>query len=253
MALRAVGERSLGDQVFDQLAAEIMSERYAPGAALPPERSLAEIFKVNRHVVREALKRLEQLGLIAITRGGGAEVSDFKRTAGLDLLAMMAEHAHGGEVDKYIVSVLEMRALIGADVVRLCALRASPEVREQLVSIAATMRTASSDQALFALEVRFWERLLDGADNIAYRLSFNSLLKGAYAMGSMAQEWSLAEIRSSDYRGPLAAAIAAGNAVDAEAITRQVMGSAIAALGAALATAQVPQAAASRAAPRSTR
>ena len=227
MALRAVQERSLGDQVFDQLAAEIMSERYAPGAGLPAERALAEIFKVNRHVVREALKRLEQVGLIAVSRGAGAEVTDFKRSAGLDLLAMMAEHAHGGEVDKYLLSVLEMRALIGADVVRLCALRASQAVRDDLVDLARTMKAASSAPMLFALEVRFWERLLDGADNIAYRLAFNSLLKGAYAMGTLAQEWSLAEIRSSDHRGPLAAAIAQGKAAEAEAITRSIMGAAI--------------------------
>ncbi len=230
MALRAVQERSLGDQVFDQLAAEIMSERYAPGAALPAERALAEIFRVNRHVVREALKRLEQVGLVAISRGGGAEVTDFKRRAGLDLLAMMAEHAHGGEVDKYIISVLQMRALIGADVVRLCALRASQAVREDLVGLAKSMRSAPSDEALFDLEVRFWERLLDGADNIAYRLAFNSLLKGAYVMGSLAQEWSLGEIRGSDFRGPLAAAIAKGDAASAEAMTKALMGAAIDAL-----------------------
>src|SRR5271166_2061635 len=131
MALRAVQSRSLGDQVFDQVAGEIMSERYAPGAALPSERTLAEIFGVNRHVVREALKRLEQLGLITTSRSGGAEVSDFKRSAGLEVLAMLAEHTHGGEEStKYLVSVLEMRALIGADVVRLCALRASRKVRD---------------------------------------------------------------------------------------------------------------------------
>ena len=205
MALRAVQERSLGDQVFDQLAAEILSERYLPGAPLPAERTLAEIFRVNRHVVREALKRLEQLGLIGTSRSGGAEVSDFKRSAGLEVLAMMAEHAHGGEqVNKYLLSVLEMRALIGADVVRLCALRASREVRDALVQIAASMRTAASDEALFDLEVSFWERLLEGADNIAYRLAFNSLLKGAYAMGPLAVQWSLSEIRDSDFRGPLA-------------------------------------------------
>ena len=230
MALRAVLERSLSDQVFDQLATEIMSERYAAGVALPAERALAVIFRVNRHVVREALKRLEQLGLVSISRGGGAEVTDFKRRAGLEVLAMMAEHAHGGEIGKYIVSVLQMRALIGADVVRLCALRASREVRDDLVELAKAMRSAASDQALFALEVRFWERLLDGADNIAYRLAFNSLLKGAYAMGSLAQEWSLGEIRGSDYRGPLAAAIAAGDAASAEAMTKAIMGSAIDAL-----------------------
>jgi GntR family transcriptional repressor for pyruvate dehydrogenase complex len=230
MPLRAVTQRSLADQVFDQLAGEIMAERYAPGVALPPERTLALVFHVNRHVVREALKRLEQLGLVHVSRGG-AKVTDFKRRAGLDLLAMMAEHAPAGdEAGKFFLSVLEMRALIGADVVRLCALRAKKEVREALVAIARDMRAAATDEALFALEVRFWEVMLDGADNIAYRLAFNSLLKGAYAMGPMAREWSMMEIRSNDYRKPLASAIAAGDAATAEAMTRKIMGAAVDAL-----------------------
>jgi GntR family transcriptional repressor for pyruvate dehydrogenase complex len=228
MALRAVRDRSLGDQVFDQIAGEIMSERYAAGAALPAERTLAEVFQVNRHVVREALKRLEQLGLIATSRAGRAEVTDFKRHAGLEVLAMMAENARGGDqTNEYFLSVLEMRALIGADVVRLCAERASPAVRDALVRIAAEMRAATGDDALFDLEVRFWEHLLDGADNIAYRLAFNSLLKGARAMGPVAVQWSLAEIRNTDFRGPLAAAIAAGNAPQAEAVIRASMRSLI--------------------------
>ncbi len=35
------------------------------------------------------------------------------------------------------------------------------------------------------------------------------IVKGAYAMGPLAVQWSPAEIRASDFRGPLAAAIAA--------------------------------------------
>jgi DNA-binding FadR family transcriptional regulator len=234
VVLRAVRDRSLGDQVFDQLALEIMSERYAAGAALPPERTLAEVFGVNRHVVREALKRLEQLNLVVTSRAGRTEVADIKRTAGLEILAMMAEHARGGaEANKYLLSVLEMRALIGADVVRLCAERASRKVRNDLVRIAGEMRTTTADDALFQLEVRFWEKLLEGADNIAYRLAFNSLVKGAYAMGPFAVQWSLAEIRGSDFRGPLAAAVAAGKATEAEEQTRTLMRRAIDAIASA--------------------
>jgi DNA-binding FadR family transcriptional regulator len=224
VALRALADRSLGDQVFDQLAAEILSERYATSAALPAERTLAEIFRVNRHVVREALKRLEQVGLITTARSGRTEVSDFKREAGLEVLAMMAEHARGGdESTRYMISVLEMRALIGADVVRLCALRASDQVREGLLRTANEMRAARSDDALFDLEVRFWQLLLEGAGNIAYRLAFNSLLKGALAMGEVARQWSIAEIKNSDFRKPLSEAIAAGRAQEAEELTKKSM------------------------------
>lgn len=242
MSLRAVQSNSLADQVFRQLAGEIMSGRYGAGEGLPAERALAEVFHVNRHVVREALKRLEQVGLVRIAQGGSTRILDLKRHAGLDVLAMMAEHASGGDqINGYLLSILEMRATIGVDVVRLCALRASEAVRSALVALARQMRSAASDDDLFALEVQFWERLQEGADNLAYRLAFNSLLKGAYAMGPLAQQWSIDEVKNSDYRGPLAAAIAAGDAAGAEAMTRDAMRAPLEVLAGSIASSgQVP-------------
>jgi DNA-binding FadR family transcriptional regulator len=229
MPLRTIQSRSLADQVFEQLAAEIMADRYPPGNCLPAERTLATIFDVNRHVVREALKRLEQIGLVRIAHGGSTRVRNFRQSAGLDLLAIMAEHAHGGdEAVRYLLAVLEMRAAIGVDVVRLCALRASQEVRDSLVALAAQMAAAADDDAaIFALEVQFWERLQDGADNVAYRLAFNSLVRGSLSVGALARDYSLKEVRSTAFRQPLAAAIAAGDAEKAAAMTRDAMRAAV--------------------------
>ncbi len=228
MPLRALDNRSLTDQVFDQLAAEIMSERYAAGGSLPSERALTEVFGVNRQVVREALKRLAQLKLVRIAHGGTTRVLDFKRHARLDLLALMAEHATGGgEISRYQLAVLEMRAAIGADIVRLCTLRADDEVRGDLVELANQMRGAPDSETLFALEVRFWERLLDGAANIAYRLAVNTLVEGAHGMGDVAKEWFIKEIRASDYRMPIALAVLAGDADKAEAVARDIMRTAV--------------------------
>lgn len=57
-------------------------------------------------------ERYGAVGLITTARSGRAEVSDFKREAGLEVLGMMAEHARGGdESTRYMISVLEMRAL----------------------------------------------------------------------------------------------------------------------------------------------
>lgn len=232
MPLRALNSRSLTDQVFDQLAAEIMAERYPAGTNLPSERALTEVFGVNRQVVREALKRLEQLKLVRIAHGGATRVLDFKRHARLDLLALMAEHATGsGEVARYQLAVLEMRAAIGADVARLCAVRADDEVRSDVVALATEMRTAPDSETLFALEVRFWERLLDGAQNIAYRLALNTLVEGAYVVGDVAKEWFIEEIRASDYRMPIAMAVKEGDAEAAETITKRIMRSAAEAFG----------------------
>lgn len=227
MPLQPIRSRSLSDQVFEQLVSEILAGRYAPGSVLPAERALSEAFDVNRHVVREALKRMEQLGLVKVSQGGGTKVLDFTRHAGLDLLALMAEGARGGaDVFRYWLAVLEMRAAIGADLSRLCALRASAEVRADLLAISEQMQSAAEEQ-LFALEVRFWDRMLDGADNIAYRLACNSMRKGTYAVPDMAKKWSAAECKQSGYRAAIAQAIAAGEADSAETRTRSDMRTAV--------------------------
>src|SRR3954468_19844821 len=116
MSLAVVRNLSLADQVFQQLASAILSSRYKPGQALPAERKLVETFKVNRHVVREALKRLEQIGLVRITQGGGTHVLDFTKHAGLDLLAMMADYSNAQQSAMGVwLAVHEMRAVIMAD------------------------------------------------------------------------------------------------------------------------------------------
>jgi GntR family transcriptional regulator, transcriptional repressor for pyruvate dehydrogenase complex len=224
--LRVVQNRSLADQVFEQLAAEILTERCAIGTNLPAERKLVETFKVNRHVVREALKRLEQVGLIKISHGGGSRVADYWRHAGLDLLALMAEYPSAGEGTKrHWKAVHEMRRSTAADVARLCARRASPELKAEIAEIARKMREVADGPELFALDLRFWDRLLDGADNIAYRLAFNSLIKGilAPAVADFARSFSIAEIKQSGYRMAIANAILAGDSRAAELETRAAL------------------------------
>lgn len=224
MPLEAVKNRSLADQVFAQLATEIVGSRYEPGAALPSERELADVFGVNRHVVREALKRLAQASLVKIAQGGHTRVLDYRRHAGLEMLTLFAEYANGNEhILGHWFAVLEMRASMATEVVRLCALRASPALRKELVEIAEKMRASSDPQEIYTLEVWFWERALEGADNIAYQLAFNSLIKSAIRIGHAAREMSVQEVKNSGYRVSLAEAIAAGDADRAESETRSQM------------------------------
>ena len=226
MALRVIQSRSLADQVFEQLTSEILSGRCAVGTNLPAERKLVETFDVNRHVVREALKRLEQVGLVKISQGGGTKVRDFTRHAGLDLLALMADYASASEDTlTYWLAVHEMRLANAADVARLCAIRASPELKSEILSIARKMSKADDGAELFGLELRFWDRLLEGAQNIAYRLAYNSLVKGALApaVADVARALSIKEIKDTGYRLPIANAIAKGDAHAAESRTREAL------------------------------
>ena len=209
MTLRAVQVTSLPDQVFGQLTSEIVCGRYAPGEQLPSERTLTQVFGVNRHVIREAVKRLEQIGLVRVSQGGPTRALDFRTTAGLDLLAVIAEHA---EVIKpqpaLFAAALEMRAGIGVDLVRLCAERAGDDVRADLTLIASEFAAVGGGTQILQIDERFWQRILDGAGNLAYQLAFNSLIRATHAIPEVSLPWLEQELRRSEHRAPLAAAIA---------------------------------------------
>ncbi|MGK2876960.1 MAG: FadR/GntR family transcriptional regulator [Solirubrobacterales bacterium] len=236
MPLKAVTARSLPDQVFRQVASAILDGTYKPGDALPPERELSEIFGVNRHAVREAIKRAEQIGLVRSKQGGGTIVLDFEKTAGLDALALLAEYAAEDLTGARLWRAgFEMRAAIGTDLARLCALRADAKTKRDLVEIAHQLKQAPHDAGIVALDLRFWERMLDGADNIAYRLAYNSLIRSAQHAPELQLGWTIKELESSDFRISIAEAIAAGDSAAAEAAARTSLRGAIAAVDAAIA------------------
>jgi len=224
VVLRAVEKRSLPDKVFEQLTAEIVGGRYAPGATIPSERDLSEVLAVNRHVVREAVKRLEQVGLLKVVQGGRTKVLDFRQTAGLDLLAVVAEHAEAVEaLLPLLAAALEMRAGIGVDLSRLCAQRAGSDVRRELLELSDRLAGVGEGVELLPLDERFWRRVLDGAGNLAYQLAFNSLIRAVYARLDFSLPWLERELRRSDYRRPIAVAIAAGDAEAAASATRAAL------------------------------
>lgn len=64
----------LADQVYDQLLAKILEEHYPVRSRLPAEEVLAQNFGVSRPVVREALSRLRDDGVVQSRRGSGSYV-----------------------------------------------------------------------------------------------------------------------------------------------------------------------------------
>lgn len=75
---REAKQNRIFQDVVDQIQDAILKGRLQPGDMLPPERDLKEMFKTSRGTLREALRVLEQKGLIEIRLGvsGGAIVRD---------------------------------------------------------------------------------------------------------------------------------------------------------------------------------
>lgn len=71
--------RSLADLVFERIEQSIKSGAYRDDERLPTEHELALEFEVSRPIVREALRRLRERGMVYSRRGAGS----FVRTLGL--------------------------------------------------------------------------------------------------------------------------------------------------------------------------
>jgi len=61
-------------QLTAMLARDIAQGRYAVGSLLPPEPQLCERFSVSRHTVREAVRKLCDMGLVSRHQGVGTVV-----------------------------------------------------------------------------------------------------------------------------------------------------------------------------------
>ncbi|MCX5045851.1 GntR family transcriptional regulator [Aldersonia sp. NBC_00410] len=183
MPIGPVSRTALSDAVYAQLVEEILAGRFVADDALPAERDLAESFQVSRHVVREALKRLQQSGLVQITQGGATRVLDWRTSAGLDVLVDIARIAPVHPV-QILRDMVRMRRSIGADAARLCAETGTDAAIERIGELARSYPPPDSDPVVLVVaNLRFWTAVVDGSANIAYRLGLNTLVAAIDAIG----------------------------------------------------------------------
>ena len=172
----------LSDRIHAQLRADILSGALPPGAAVPSERRLSEQLGAGRHAVREALKRLQESGLVRISHGGATRVRDWRHDGGLDLLLALAAHGDVPPELEIERAGLELRACIGADAARRCAERASAAQRAEIVARAEALAAAADPEARNVEYERLWDLIVDGAANVAYRLALNTLVAGQHVL-----------------------------------------------------------------------
>ena len=219
----------VSDQLFARLRDQILTGRIAPGEPLPSERDLAADYGVNRHAVREAVKRLQQCRLIEVFQGGRTRALDWRRTAGLDLVVDVPGTMDMVSVPGVVHDALEMRACIGADAARLCALRASADQRAAIVAEAEAYAALGLGDAVPSLtelslaDVAWWRLIIEGCGNLAYLLSFNSLVDGAIAMEEAPLDLRSAELLDVEAHRALAERIARRDASAAESLARELL------------------------------
>jgi DNA-binding FadR family transcriptional regulator len=205
-------------RIYAHLRGDVLGGRFAAGEALPSERRLSEDLGASRHVVREALKRLQQAGLITISQGGATRVRDWRRHGGLELLLE-------GDVPEVLGApraAMEMRACIGADAARRCAQRADAATRAQVVARAEQFAAVEDLDARNAHYDVLWDLIVEGADNIAYRLALTTLVE-RQRIASLDSAAVAGELADADAVRALAGAIARGEDDGAHGLARDLL------------------------------
>ena len=160
-------------EIYNVLRDEVLRGQYRPGERLPSERDLASRFKTSRGTVREAFKKLEQLG-VATIHPGGARVVPIQDCT-LDLLGPLLDL---GDVPnpELIDQALETGGvLVGFAVAKAMANGADATVAEAR-TIAGEMLAAEVDQIQEVMgPPRLIRLFAEAADHLVLLLIMNTL------------------------------------------------------------------------------
>jgi GntR family transcriptional regulator, transcriptional repressor for pyruvate dehydrogenase complex len=133
---RAPAKRArIHERVSRILLKRIIRGEIPIGARLSTERALAAEFQVNRATVREALRYLENLELIAIRQGDGAYVKNFLESGNLET-AKAVMHVDDAMRLEVLTAILEVRRINSPAVAYAAALRRSPDHLARLQQVA---------------------------------------------------------------------------------------------------------------------
>jgi len=172
--LKPVEKQRVAEEIVEQLRSLILTGEYPPGAKLPPERELAKTLGVNRASLREALKKLEHLGLVRIRQGDGTRVQNYMETAGIELIAHLVPMA--GSDPTIIRDVLEFRQVFGREVARMAATRIEGTALGPLREIAAKAAGPDiSPSDAFQLDFDFYIALTTATNNRVMGLLINTV------------------------------------------------------------------------------
>jgi GntR family transcriptional regulator, transcriptional repressor for pyruvate dehydrogenase complex len=113
------------DKVCDQVSRKLehyIRRELKPGDKLPSERELAQSCKVSRSSIRDAMRRLELMGLVEPRQGAGTTVRDSSPDAMANPLFSLLMSKR-----KHISELLEVRTIIEPPIAARAARHITPE------------------------------------------------------------------------------------------------------------------------------
>jgi GntR family transcriptional regulator, transcriptional repressor for pyruvate dehydrogenase complex len=165
------------EEIADQIRKEISDRRLKAGDRLPPERTLAEQFGVSRNTLREALRSLENAGLLRLQKGasGGAFV---RHSTGDAIVTGLRDMFHLGAIRPEHLT--EARVWIESIAVRAACERATPDDIKALNDNIAAAERAECDKVDFydqaAIHLEFHRIIARATQNPVMEIVMEALI-----------------------------------------------------------------------------
>ncbi|HSR22334.1 MAG TPA: FadR/GntR family transcriptional regulator, partial [Candidatus Eisenbacteria bacterium] len=161
LGVRQVRRTKVYHEIVDQIRELISAGRIKPGDRLPPERELAELFKASRNSVRDAIRVLEQMGLIESRQGDGTYVRSVSAEDLAEPLALMLLQSR-----TQMRELWEVRRVLEPSLAEFAASRITDEELDELETILeAQRRKVEGGSTALEEDIAFHYRIAEAARN----------------------------------------------------------------------------------------
>ena len=150
---------NLANALAGELVQRIVRGQYPPGSAMPSESALSEGYSVSRTVVREAVKMLQEKGLVQVRRGSGTVVNPEVMWNMLDELVLTASIAEDSGLD-VLDDLVVTRRILESDMANVAARDADQDVVDQLERLVDLMDELVDDPTAYAVQDRAFHDLI---------------------------------------------------------------------------------------------
>jgi DNA-binding FadR family transcriptional regulator len=171
---KTIKKARLSDEIVKQIKETLFAGKLQAGDRLPAERELAEQFETSRASVREALRTLEQEGMIHVRKGvgGGAFIAELDHRPVTNSFQTLL---HLKKIS--IKDIAEARLIFEPEAARLAAERVTEEDLRELEEVIKQMSVAVEGRELpDSFDLKFHQIIARAAGNPILAMLAESLL-----------------------------------------------------------------------------
>lgn len=159
------------ESVAEQIQQLILNEGLKKGDKLPAERTLADIFKVSRSSVREAIRALAQQNIVESRRGDGTYLCASDEDSTIEALSAVFSRQK-----KRLHEIFEFRRALEPQIAAAAALKRTDKNLERLkIIICDQERELKAGNYTSELDIQFHNEIAEASDNTFFTATLKVL------------------------------------------------------------------------------